>query len=339
MSSEWFHREIELRKAIGRQADNVSTQMQRLDDEQAGYFGELGWEVMRSSLISNFVIRVDDRRYDLKHLCTESASRMANLSPEKFVERILVPELVLLLIINDAKGKKMMMTMDEARQIRNESTLYGIAMFPSTAMGDVSCGRNVFGDKLSPSQPMLKKKDVEKKASASQTRRAASSGSDLQDSSVHTQSPRTTPKKKVDNRSKASASTTGSASSSWPGGSSRPRPRPLARPTVTTSVIDLASPIGPESDAGSSPLLSKDEWREERGDEGDRTIIVSSSLSAAANDDMAPPSSSSLSPPPLFTDTLSEMRSIPAKSVPHKPMPRPTYRNPAARPSGRIEGY
>lgn len=104
---------------------------------------------MRNTLVEHFIDFPSSPVHDLNETCARLDGPHQRLSPFNFVERILIPELILMLIISDHTAKGGMIGMDEAKRIRDESAEYGIAMFPSNAMGTVGRGSNAFGDEES----------------------------------------------------------------------------------------------------------------------------------------------------------------------------------------------
>lgn len=101
---------------------------------------------MRNALINYFIDYPSSSKHDLNRTCAQLDGSHQRLSPHNFVERILIPELILMLIISDHTAKLGIISMDEAKKIRDESAEYGIAMFPSNAMGTVRIGSSAFGD-------------------------------------------------------------------------------------------------------------------------------------------------------------------------------------------------
>lgn len=127
-SSRWFLRAREERNALGRAADDVGNQMRDLEDSQAGYYGEIGYEIMRGFLLKHFTTGTNDSPYWLGN--TDVAARRRPIdSSSKFIDKVLLPELICLVIREDSKDDTM--SLDQADQVRRESIRYGHHLFPS----------------------------------------------------------------------------------------------------------------------------------------------------------------------------------------------------------------
>lgn len=176
-----------------------------------------------------FVDEVTDEEYDLERIYSEEPKRIGGLRPQKFIELVLIPELILLLIIDDFKGRNSItMSLEEAREIRIESTPYGLAKFPSKAMGNVTQGRNVFGDKLE--EAKVETKDKDKVGGSNSQKKAKKIGSTRDDAISIGESPKKQRKShtvasKEEGTNETPPLTQQSDTTSRP----RPRPRPVAR--------------------------------------------------------------------------------------------------------------
>lgn len=102
-------------------------------------YGEKGWELLRKTLVEDFVTNASPE-HDLNQLATHPDRPLKLLGQSGFVERVLLPELICLLIIDNEKAKRGKISMEQAKSIRDESTDYGIAMFPSNAIGKLKTG-------------------------------------------------------------------------------------------------------------------------------------------------------------------------------------------------------
>jgi hypothetical protein len=184
-------------------------------------FGEQGWEILLNTL-SEVFIEYPDPLYDLKELAAVPDGPLQGLTAFVFIERVLLPELILMLIIFDRNARDGIISMEEAKAIRNESANYGIAMFPSKALGLASSGRSAFGDNNG------------KSPSASASKKGSGNGkeskTDKKPAKQPTRSPVGSPLKRSSARpiSRSPASIT--SSQPLP---PRPRPRPAARKLVT----------------------------------------------------------------------------------------------------------
>ncbi|UZJ53013.1 hypothetical protein CBS101457_002333 [Exobasidium rhododendri] len=138
-SSEWFRLIVENRRKYGKSVEGTTHQMTQMEEMHAGYYGEKGWEVLEKTLVNAF-IKEADPDYDLSIKEIQPDRPLKNLTDRQFVERVLMPELICMLIINDQKARGCILTMEEAKRLRDESTEYGIAMFPSNSMTQIKTG-------------------------------------------------------------------------------------------------------------------------------------------------------------------------------------------------------
>jgi len=99
-------------------------------------YGERGWELLQKTLIEVF-IKDAEPEYDLGEIERRPDQPLQALNAHAFIERVLMPELICLLIINDQKARLGDITVEQAKRLRDESTEYGIAMFPSKSMGSI----------------------------------------------------------------------------------------------------------------------------------------------------------------------------------------------------------
>jgi hypothetical protein len=124
-------------------------------------FGERGAEVLYDVLAKEF-IEGNDPEFNLPRLEQQPHRPLQNLSAQRFIEKVLIPELICQLIINDQHAKLGVITIEEAKRIRNESSEYGIAMFPSKSFCDIKADpkrdKAIVIDDSGSSPEVLKKK-------------------------------------------------------------------------------------------------------------------------------------------------------------------------------------
>jgi hypothetical protein len=222
-------------------------------------YGELGKELLHNTLVEVF-IDYPEPGYDLRELSSVPDGILQHLSPHAFVERVLLPELILLLIIADQKPRHGDITMEDAKIIRDKSVDYGIAMFPSQTLGPATGGKNAFGDVgKSPNS------SGSKKGSGSR----ASQG-EMKSAKKHTHSPvigstRSPARKAIDRRevktqAKTQTSLPPPSPSSGSQTSSRPRPRPAARKAVSEKapaiITDLSRSYEDDNQSITSPEMN-----------------------------------------------------------------------------------
>ncbi|KAF4610432.1 hypothetical protein D9613_006670 [Agrocybe pediades] len=100
-----------------RAVSGVRGQFENFEKIQPGYYGEIGSVIIHQTL------------YDMFPLADMDPDLIAPLTPTEFVQRILVPEVALRLIMQD-KGLSGDEGMAEALEILRDSSSYGVAMFP-----------------------------------------------------------------------------------------------------------------------------------------------------------------------------------------------------------------
>ncbi|KAJ2929474.1 hypothetical protein H1R20_g7620, partial [Candolleomyces eurysporus] len=101
-----------------RAATGVKDQFENFEKTQPGYYGELGTVIINQTL------------YDMFPPASIQAQAIAPLGAEEFLQRILIPEAALRLIMED-KGLKGSSGRQTALQVLRESSSYGVAMFPA----------------------------------------------------------------------------------------------------------------------------------------------------------------------------------------------------------------
>lgn len=125
--SDFYCRQVERREKHGRQAGSVQSQMQYFHEEQAGYFGELGGEVIRRS-----IYHLCEKGWGAEYTLQDFTNRPNNWMKESdFVDKVLFPEAVCGLIQKHEKERRgNIISINEAERIRDESNAYGSIMFP-----------------------------------------------------------------------------------------------------------------------------------------------------------------------------------------------------------------
>ncbi|KAG7093497.1 hypothetical protein E1B28_007172 [Marasmius oreades] len=98
-------------------AANVKNQFSSFDRTQPGYYGELGSIIIHHAL------------YDLFPPASIEPKLVEPLDPKEFIQRVLVPEVGVRLIMEDRKLRGAS-GFNEAVEILRESSAYGVAMFP-----------------------------------------------------------------------------------------------------------------------------------------------------------------------------------------------------------------
>ncbi|KAF8903497.1 restriction of telomere capping protein 4, partial [Gymnopilus junonius] len=102
-----------------RAVSGVHGQFANFEKTQPGYYGELGSVIIHQTL------------YNMFPLDTINPALTAPLTANEFIERILVPEVALRLVLED-KDLDIDTEEDvkEALEILRDSSSYGVAMFP-----------------------------------------------------------------------------------------------------------------------------------------------------------------------------------------------------------------
>lgn len=107
---------LEVQKMGSRAASGVKGQFESFERTQPGYYGELGSMILHQTLYNMFPPSSFDAR------------SIAPLTPQDFIQRILVPEAALALIMEDTGQDRI-----QAVRTMRESAGYGVAMFPDTS--------------------------------------------------------------------------------------------------------------------------------------------------------------------------------------------------------------
>ncbi|KAI0272711.1 RTC4-like domain-containing protein [Gloeopeniophorella convolvens] len=108
----------EVQKIGSRAATGVKGQFENFEKTQPGYYGELGSMILHQTLYNMFPPSSFD------------AQAIMPLTPQEFIQRILVPEAALALIMEDTGQDRV-----RAAQTMRDSAAYGVAMFPDTSEG------------------------------------------------------------------------------------------------------------------------------------------------------------------------------------------------------------
>ncbi|EIW78974.1 hypothetical protein CONPUDRAFT_59209, partial [Coniophora puteana RWD-64-598 SS2] len=109
-------REVERTGSV-RAVVGVKGQFASFEKTQPGYYGELGSIILHQTLFSLFPPSSFD------------AALIAPLAPAEFIQRILVPETAVRLVMQDLGQPP-----DEALRTLRESAQYGVAMFPDAGI-------------------------------------------------------------------------------------------------------------------------------------------------------------------------------------------------------------
>ncbi|CAO1617060.1 unnamed protein product [Parajaminaea phylloscopi] len=103
---------------------------------QAGYYGETGWEVFRSVLTRWFMS--SDATLEHSLTSAEVLLRIEPFGAMEFIDLVLIPELTCRVIQQDyalrTGPQKRILTLEEAGELKQASSPYGIAMFPAQAV-------------------------------------------------------------------------------------------------------------------------------------------------------------------------------------------------------------
>ena len=121
-SKFWIKAKEEVLKIGLRKAQGLESQFENFEDEQPGYYGEVGLIVISFSLTH----LTTSKKKGKKPVIKLDQDITEPLTPHDFIRRVLVPEVSLRLIATDRN-----VNLDEAEEIRRESRQYGNAMFNS----------------------------------------------------------------------------------------------------------------------------------------------------------------------------------------------------------------
>ncbi|EPQ56747.1 hypothetical protein GLOTRDRAFT_75603, partial [Gloeophyllum trabeum ATCC 11539] len=112
----WVDIAREVREKGSRVVGSLKNQFGSFEKTQPGYYGELGSFIIQQTL------------YNMFPPATFDAELIAPLNPTEFIQRVLVPEVGIALIMED-----MNLDVGEAVQTLRESVQYGVAMYPGDA--------------------------------------------------------------------------------------------------------------------------------------------------------------------------------------------------------------
>ena len=128
--SRWFHAARARREAMGKKMSASVHQIDLFHERQSGYYGERGWELFHDILFAAFVQDPLMTSLDLKQ--NTLLDKIAPLDAPEFVDQVLLPELVCMLIQDDMGGIGKA-TYEDAIQVQQESQKFGVAMYASDA--------------------------------------------------------------------------------------------------------------------------------------------------------------------------------------------------------------
>ncbi|KAF8625035.1 hypothetical protein AX17_006949 [Amanita inopinata Kibby_2008] len=117
VSMFWEEVKKELETKGSRAVASVHGQFAAFEKAQAGYYGELGYAIIHQTL------------YDLFPPTSFNPEFIAPLTSREFVQRVLVPEVAVRLIVED-KNLKSAERFEQAVSILRDSSSFGVAMFP-----------------------------------------------------------------------------------------------------------------------------------------------------------------------------------------------------------------
>ncbi|KAJ3571044.1 hypothetical protein NP233_g4012 [Leucocoprinus birnbaumii] len=142
-------------KSGARGMADVRGQFLDFEKSQPGYYGELGQIIIQQTLLNMFPPDSFDPTLIKPFTATD------------FIQRILVPEVALRLIMED-RGLKGLMGAETALSILRESTTYGVTMFPEDSGEGVSSRKRAgrpseigVGDRIVMERAMKRRKEIE----------------------------------------------------------------------------------------------------------------------------------------------------------------------------------
>ncbi|KAI0339419.1 hypothetical protein BDW22DRAFT_1380615, partial [Trametopsis cervina] len=113
----WIDVVRSVRKRGSNNLSGIHDQMSNFSKTQPGYYGELGAVILSQTL------------YELFPPAYLDPTSVLPLTPTDFVQRILLPEAALLLIMSDMKESR-----EDAIMTMRDSAQYGVAMFPDDSL-------------------------------------------------------------------------------------------------------------------------------------------------------------------------------------------------------------
>lgn len=135
--SEYFRAILVRVEKQGKAALSLASQMQNMAELRPGYYGERGWEFLLKFLLSTFsgIGRASKTDETLNLSSDERTAAIKPLTPTLFVTVVLMPELLTSLFIEDLERAGKPHTAADAKRLRQESTRYGAALFPTDGDG------------------------------------------------------------------------------------------------------------------------------------------------------------------------------------------------------------
>ncbi|KOS14171.1 hypothetical protein Malapachy_4053 [Malassezia pachydermatis] len=157
--STWFQRARTRRETTGKKASASAQQLETFHERQTGYYGEQGWELFHDILTSAYIHDPMMASLDLTKPAT--LKKMHPLDAREFVDQVLLPELVCMLIQDDMGGEKSGITYDAAEAMQQASQKFGIAMFPSEHAPSAHTSKRGSGAWIGASPKRAKKGDTD----------------------------------------------------------------------------------------------------------------------------------------------------------------------------------
>ncbi|KAJ3511915.1 hypothetical protein NLJ89_g3827 [Agrocybe chaxingu] len=234
----WMEIMTEIKAKGLRAVAGVRGQFTNFEKAQPGYYGELGSVIIHQTLYNMFPPSEME-----PHL-------IAPLTANEFVQRILVPEVALRLIMED-KNLDGEGGMQEALTILRDSSTYGVAMFPEDGgewggggrkRGEADEEKMGVGDMIVMERARKRRKELEEEEE--QERRASEAAKEREAAQEREKEAR---RKRRDRDRQEAASDVPSEPSKPP----RPRPRPIAKGSSAMSVV---APRESEGDSKRRPM-------------------------------------------------------------------------------------
>ncbi|KAG5636682.1 hypothetical protein H0H81_007212 [Sphagnurus paluster] len=223
-----FWREVmaEVKRKGSRAMAAVQGQFASFQKTQPGYYGELGLMIIHQTL------------YDLFPPASIAAEKVAPLTANEFVQRILVPEVGVRLVMDDMDLDEA--RVDEAVRIMRESATYGAQMFPADEKEEGGGGGTIrdngkesVADLILIERARKRRKELEAdelREEAEEKARGEKAEEERQRKAARKKEKEKEKQKEIEKPPPA------------PPPNARPRPRPLAKSASTTSVGDADLP-------------------------------------------------------------------------------------------------
>ncbi|KAG6825849.1 hypothetical protein H0H92_002197 [Tricholoma furcatifolium] len=314
----WKEAMEEIRKKGTRAAAGIHGQFASFEKLQPGYYGEMGSVIIHQTL------------YDLFPPASIDPESVSPLTANEFLQRIMVPEVAVRLIMQDMDLDES--RMDDAVKVLRESANYGVAMFPADEGEGEAADEGELGaaDVILMQRAMKRRKelDIDEEGEEEEYVRLMAKQEEEEKERQERERER---EKRLQKKAKEKDQNADNTISSPQVANSRPRPRPLGKSASSASLADLRMP---SSSFEQSHTDVEDVHKPVHGRPKPRRLPSQSQIRNSERDEAPSPQGRKAQPFPLMSSHLNSdvEDGSPAQ---RKPAPLPVLRK--AKPLGTFE--